>query len=167
MSKSPMKAYNREKALEYAQKWALKRNPNFYDFSEIGGDCTNFCSQVLNAGECLMNYNGSSGWYYAGSGNRAPSWTSVNLFYNFLVTNQGTGPVAREVEMKDITLGDIIQLSFVKGNLFNHSLVVIKHGSLPDISNIKIATHTDDQYQYSLTNYDWTKIRFLHIIGYN
>lgn len=33
--------YNREKAVEYAQKWALSRNPQFYDFDSLGGDCTN------------------------------------------------------------------------------------------------------------------------------
>ena len=42
--------YNREAALEYAKEWAFSRNPQFYDFENIGGDCTNFASQVLLAG---------------------------------------------------------------------------------------------------------------------
>ena len=37
--------YNRRAAVAYAHKWAYSRNPAFYDFSEIGGDCTNFASQ--------------------------------------------------------------------------------------------------------------------------
>jgi len=36
--------YNREKAIEYAQKWAYKRNPRYFDFEDIGGDCTNVVS---------------------------------------------------------------------------------------------------------------------------
>ena len=36
--------YNRTAAVNYARKWALGRNPAYYDFEEIGGDCTNFAS---------------------------------------------------------------------------------------------------------------------------
>jgi len=32
--------YDREAAVAYAREWALLRNPNYYDFEEIGGDCT-------------------------------------------------------------------------------------------------------------------------------
>ena len=32
--------YNRTAAVEYANRWAYFRNPEFYDFSAIGGDCT-------------------------------------------------------------------------------------------------------------------------------
>ena len=42
--------YNRSAAVEYAHQWAFGRNPEFYDFSQIGGDCTNFASQCLYAG---------------------------------------------------------------------------------------------------------------------
>ena len=38
---------NLEKELDYAQKWALSRNPAYYNFDDIGGDCTNFVSQCL------------------------------------------------------------------------------------------------------------------------
>ena len=42
--------YNRQAAVAYAHKWAFGRNPAFFDFSELGGDCTNFASQCLYAG---------------------------------------------------------------------------------------------------------------------
>lgn len=42
--------YNREKAVEYARRWAYDRNPQYYNFDPIGGDCTNFVSQCLFAG---------------------------------------------------------------------------------------------------------------------
>ena len=48
-----IKPYDRRAAVEYAHKWAFGRNPEFYDFSEIGGDCTNFASQCLYAGAVL------------------------------------------------------------------------------------------------------------------
>ena len=39
--------YDRQKAVDYALTWALDRNPKFYDFSSLGGDCTNFISQCI------------------------------------------------------------------------------------------------------------------------
>ena len=32
--------YDRERAVEYAKKWALSRNPLFLDFTGRGGNCT-------------------------------------------------------------------------------------------------------------------------------
>ena len=47
--------YNRQRAVEYAKKWALSRNPLFADFTGIGGNCTNFVSQCLYAGCGVLN----------------------------------------------------------------------------------------------------------------
>ena len=66
--------YDREKAVLYAQKWALGANPNFYHFGGIGGDCTNFVSQCLLAGEAVMNYS-PLGWFYKSLFDRSASWS--------------------------------------------------------------------------------------------
>ena len=39
--------HNRLNAVNYAKKWALSRNPDFYNFDLLGGDCTNFISQCI------------------------------------------------------------------------------------------------------------------------
>ena len=39
-----VKPYNRQFAYIYAAKWAFARNPLFYNFTGIGGDCTSFVS---------------------------------------------------------------------------------------------------------------------------
>ena len=56
--------YRREAALQYAKQWALGRNPRYYNFEELGGDCTNFASQCIYAGSGVMNYTPVTGWYY-------------------------------------------------------------------------------------------------------
>ena len=61
---------------------------------------------------------------------------------------------------EDIEQGDIIQLSF-DGNNFAHSLFVVDKV----LSNIWIATHTFDAYYKNLNDYNYQKIRFLHIEG--
>ena len=76
--------YNRRLAVLYANRWAYFRNPNFYDFSDVGGDCTNFTSQCLLAGGAVMNYTPDFGWYNVESEDRAPAWSSVKYFYDFI-----------------------------------------------------------------------------------
>jgi hypothetical protein len=157
--------YNRDKAIEYAHRWAFDRNKRYYDFSNIGGDCTNFASQVLYAGSGIMNYNRIRGWYYINVNNRSPSWTDVDYLYHFLTNNTGSGPFAEQVDVSDIVPGDIIQLSFDSPDDYNHSPVVVKTGTPPDISNIEIAAHSIDRDNYPLENYIWQHIRFIHIKG--
>ncbi len=157
--------YDRDEAVKYAHKWAYGRNPAYYDFEHIGGDCTNFASQVIYAGAKIMNYTPVYGWYYRNINDRTPSWTGVNFLYNFLVNNEGPGPFAEKVDVKDIMPGDIIQLSFTGGGIFNHSPVVVQTGSPPRLDNILIAAHTIDRDYYPITNYSWVDIRFLHIVG--
>ena len=150
--------YNRQKAIEYAHKWAYKRNPEYYNFDAIGGDCTNFVSQCIYEGSSIMNYNKLYGWYYNNANDKSPSWTGVQFLYNFLTKNKEIGPFGEISDKVDI--GDIIQLSF-DGKTFTHSLIVTGI----EASNIFIASHTLDSYGRNINTYPYQKIRFIHIIG--
>ncbi|HHV28292.1 amidase domain-containing protein [Acetivibrio mesophilus] len=160
-----VRPYNRSRAVEYAHKWAFGRNPKYFSFDKLGGDCTNFASQVLFAGSNVMNYTPTYGWYYIDSNRRTASWTGVNFLYNFLVNNKGSGPYAQESDVRDIEPGDIIQLSFGGAPNFDHSPVVVQVGSPVSLQNILIAAHTYDRDYYPITKYNWVDIRFIHILG--
>lgn len=160
------KPYDRASAVAYAHKWAFGRNPRYYDFQHIGGDCTNFASQVLYAGSGVMNPTPTLGWYYYNSYNRAPAWTGVKYLYGFLTNNQGPGPVAIETDLSRVKPGDIIQLSF-DGVTFGHSPVVVSVGSPPSPSNILVAAHTYDVDYHHLSQYSYQKARVLHITHVN
>ena len=41
------KKYNRKKVIQYAEKWAYSRNPKYYNYDNIGGDCTNVFAHSL------------------------------------------------------------------------------------------------------------------------
>ena len=69
--------YDRDAAVAYAHRWAYGRNPNYYDYENIGGDCTNFASQCIYAGCGVMNYTPTFGWYYFDANRKAPAWTGV------------------------------------------------------------------------------------------
>lgn len=156
-----VKEYNRKKAVEYATKWAYKRNPKYYNFDSVGGDCTSFISQCIYAGCNTMNYKKHIGWYYNSQADRTASWSGVEYLFNFLTKNKGIGPRAIRVNISDLTIGDIIQLRFLKDR-FSHSLLIVdkKGNSLDDIY---IATHTEDAYHRKVATYNFQDIRFLHI----
>ncbi|MDD6762680.1 MAG: amidase domain-containing protein [Clostridiales bacterium] len=154
--------YNREAAAAYASYWAYRRNPRFYDFSDIGGDCTNFASQCLYAGSEVMNYKPVYGWFYINANNRTASWTGVEELYNFLVNNTGPGPQGVVVPLMSIALGDIVQLKFYAGNRFDHSPVVVDPGNgTPD--TVLIAAHSKDSDCRPISTYDYIDIRPIHI----
>lgn len=159
-----MKEYNRRKVVEYAKKWAYSRNPNYYNFDPVGGDCTSFVSQCIYAGSGVMNYNKQNGWYYINGNNKSPSWSGVNFLYNFLIQNNGVGPHGVKIEQKGVKIGDIVQLSF-DGIRFVHSVVIVGIENVDDISKIFIAAHTNDTYNRSLITYGASKVRFTHITG--
>ncbi len=158
--------YNREAALYYATKWALHRNPKFYDYSNLGGDCTSFASQVLWAGGAIMNYQPTLGWYYIDPNRKSPSWTGVDFLHNFLVANRTTGPFATEVNPTVVEVGDLIQLSYQGGSRFNHTLIITKIESPFDLGQIFVSAHSIDRSNVNLVKtYSWKQIRFLHIGG--
>lgn len=152
--------YNRNASYEYAKKWAFKRNPAFYDFSEIGGDCTNFASQCIYAGAGVMNYTPTFGWFYKSANDRTPSWTGVEYLYNFLVNNKGVGPFAEEVSLDKLQVGDIVQLGRATGD-FYHSPVVVSVAR----GKILVAAHSYDAFNKPLSSYRFEHARGIHILG--
>ena len=155
-----IKLYDRNAAVRYAARWALSRNPAYYDYSNIGGDCTNFASQCLYAGSGVMDYTETYGWYYIDANRKAPAWTGVEYLYQYLVREeQRPGPMAVLVSENEIQRGDLIQLSF-NGVTFGHTPVV-----LATRPQIYVAAHSEDSFMRPLDTYDYQAIRFIHITG--
>ena len=148
-----------EAEIEYARRWVYTGNPDFYDFSALGGDCTNFVSQCLYAGGAVMNYTPDLGWYYISLSDRAAAWTGVEFFYNFIVNNRSVGPFGIEVPLSGAQRGDVVQLCGI--DRCYHSLLVT------DISDgeIYVAARTNNVFNAPLSSYDYLYARCLHIIG--
>ena len=153
-------SYDREAAFAYAKKWAFGRNPAFYDFSKIGGDCTNFASQCIYAGAKVMNFTPTFGWFYKNANDRTPSWTGVEYLYNFMVHNAGVGPFAEEVGLDKVEIGDIVQLGTATGD-FYHSPVVVGFSR----GQILVAAHSYDAFNKPLSSYNFAQARGIHILG--
>ncbi len=155
-----VKEYNRQEAVKYAHIWAYSRNPKYYNYDDIGGDCTNYISQCIFEGSKIMNYYDIYGWYYRNANDKSPSWTGAKYLYNFLINNKKEGPYATKVKSNEILEGDIIQLSF--DNIeFTHSLIVVQNIN----NNILVASHTNDADYKPVIEYTFKNIRYLHING--
>ena len=157
--------YDRNAAVAYAHRWAYGRNPAFYDYENLGGDCTNFTSQCIYAGSGVMNYTPTFGWYYIDANRKAPAWTGVPYLYNFLTRkSRSVGPVGRPCELQELLPGDVIQLSFT-GETFQHSPIVVAVGNPITPENILVAAHSYDADNRPLSTYEYQQARFIHIIG--
>ena len=159
--------YMRERAVEYALRWALSRNPLFPDFAGIGGDCTNFVSQAVLAGSCVMNDTLDFGWYYFSPENRAPAWSGVEFLYRFLMQdpeyvreNGGEGPYGIEVPTTGVLPGDVVQLANESGTYYHTLMITGTEGD-----DFLVSAHTNDARNRPLSSYRYATARFLHILG--
>ena len=162
------KPYNRERAVEYAKTWAMRRNPLFIDFTGIGGNCTNFVSQCVLAGSCTMNYTPDFGWYYISEDDRAPAWSSVEYFFDFMTgtplfleQNGGIGPFATVVEREAVMPGDVIQYAKAAGDWY-HTVIVTGF----DGEEILVSAQSNDALDRPVSSYrNAVTKRYLHIEG--
>lgn len=160
--------YDRARSVTYARRWALDRNPLFFNFTGRGGDCTNFVSQCILAGGCVMDYTPTFGWYYISADDRAPAWTGVRAFYDYMtgsgdfppsVTHEG--PFGEEIELLNAREGDVIQLSDAAGDYYHSLLIVGFRGGMP-----LVAAHSDDHLDRPLAEYNYSGMRVIGIRGF-
>lgn len=153
--------YDREAAVAYAKKWAFSRNPDYYNFNRLGGDCTNFASQCVFAGCGVMNFTPTFGWFYRSLNDRTPSWTGVEYLYNFLTRNETEGPFGQEVALSQVQIGDIVQLGRETGDFYHSPVVVGFSGGQPIV-----AAHSYDALYKPLFSYRADIYRVIRIDGY-
>ena len=160
-----IRPYDRAAAVAYAHRWAHARNPEYYNFDALGGDCTSFASQCLYAGAGVMNFTPTFGWYYRSLRDRAPAWTGVPYFFNFLIRSKASpGPFAAQTNLTQLEPGDFVQLRFAPDAPFTHTPVVSAVlGSTPE--GILVAAHSEDCDLRPLSTYPYEAIRCLHILG--
>lgn len=157
--------YNRENAVLYAHRWAMSRNPAYYNFTGIGGDCANFASQCIKAGGATMNYTRTFGWYYINLNNRSPSWSGVQYLQNFLLRPDKTqGPYAIISKPEDLEPGDIIQLGHSDGT-FYHTLIAVSTTHTQNLDDLLVACHTYDSDNRPLSSYTFDQMKCMHIVG--
>ena len=78
-ARSSENEFNINNAIKYAEKYALIPNPNYKSFNGIGGDCTNFVSQIIHEGGLSKTQT----WKPYSN-----SWVRVEELYSYLINNK-------------------------------------------------------------------------------
>jgi len=148
--------YNRRGAVDYANRWALGRNPAYYDFSNAGGDCTNFVSQAMyEGGGAMMTSDDwpTYGWYYNNQFDYASAWTGVYEIWDFIVqgyTVWDAGPEGCELVnsqgLYQALEGDLIQYDWTNDEAWDHSVIINHAVKNPPDWNLYVDSHSPDVY---------------------
>jgi hypothetical protein len=169
--------YNRLGATDYAHQWALAPrpyNPKYIDFTDLGGDCTNFVSQaIFEGGEVGMVFGGvhdigTVGWYFYDVNDRAIAWTWVDGLYNFIVKEQYIWEhklLGREVGHQNAIAGDIIQYNWGTDAVWDHSVLIVSPNEMAIGDEVHlVAGHSPDVDNYPYTTMVYSpSYRFIHI----
>ncbi|CAG8592959.1 39395_t:CDS:2 [Gigaspora margarita] len=112
-------SYNRQNAVNYAGQYCSSPNPKYTNYDKKGGDCTNFASQVLNAGGIPVDNE----W----KPDSVP-WIRVSAFYDYLIKHN----LAKECQLNELRPGDFIQYHTSD---WHHTVVVVKSGADPTVDS--------------------------------
>src|SRR5262245_44617292 len=142
--------YNRIAAVNYAQKWALSRNPQFPNYSAAaggGGDCSNFISQCLNAGGWPMidGWNRDKYAWWAEKDKTSRTWSSASWFGGY-ISNCG---IAQPCERNDLVIGDIATIVYQNEHI-DHAMMITEVRYLKSGPAFLYCGHSTDRLNYPL-----------------
>ena len=159
--------YNRGTASAYWDQYTYTPNSSYYDYTNVGGDCTNFVSQGLKAGGMptrgTVGYADYKNWYYNGKDVpfRSKSWTAADMFRKYWANNSsGTGyQQAYQYKLmtirnaynnfntvfSTITIGDVVQLTPINGESYHSMGIVALVYNGNTKTDIKYAQHTNNK----------------------
>lgn len=127
--------YQKDKAIEYAEKYALTYNKQYENFDENGGDCTNFVSQAVNYAGIPL----SSTWKPYSN-----SWVRVKELRDYLIYNN----LAYEItNLNYQCVGCIIQFFSPIKNKWAHSAIITHKLS----NTFLYCCHSFDKLNYPLS----------------
>lgn len=124
--------------------WNMITNiTNYYDFTNWGGDCTNFTSRCLREGGWKQTNN----WFYKSSGasgnnmvtyKRSPSWAGANAFYQFINNSGQYGGVNGNNRVTPKFANILVPLATAPAaqwTTFYNTIKVLKKGDILELGN--------------------------------
>lgn len=181
-------SYNREKAVQYADKYcgaswgsgnSFKYNKIYQDFNGIGGDCTNFISQVLGDKKEGGGLPLGGGWHCEyrkfGKAEASRAWVNADGLKGYLLYS-GRGSVIKKGNFKELSFSNDVNLEPAISKLKLGDLVAYeKKGDIDHFAVITgrdsrgyalVNSHTADRYHvpWDLGWGDkWIKFHLMHI----
>ncbi|MGL5649975.1 MAG: amidase domain-containing protein [Clostridium sp.] len=127
--------YSSQKAIEYAEKFALNYNPEYRSFDDSGGDCTNFVSQTLH----FAGFKKTKTWNPYSN-----SWVRVQELRNYLVYNNLT---SEHFSLDENMSGSVIQFFHNEKKTWTHSGIL----TFPREGDYLYCCHSYDKLHYPLS----------------
>jgi hypothetical protein len=151
------KPYNRQQALIYANKYAgaawgagneRKYNSKYRDYSNLGGDCTNYASQVIADSSEGGGLTMTSTWFYQNNAGGSEAWVRTDSLKSFLIS-KGYGRIIASGGFKELSEPS---LRYPQGAFANLSLGdLITYEMKGDVDHFAILTGRDPK-GYPLVN---------------
>ncbi|WP_345038577.1 amidase domain-containing protein [Streptomyces sannanensis] len=121
--------YDPDAAAAYAVKYAKTANPAYKDFTNLGGDCTNFVSQALLAGGWKMSAplvvtsltSREPQFWYNRVGETSWTWSGANNWAQFA---KDSGRVEKVRYLSDVGIGDVVQFANPADRNKDHTMIV-------------------------------------------
>lgn len=140
--------YNYSAMVNYANVYWDNYNPNYKTFNEVGGDCTNFVSQIMKAGGWADEYGfyrDDNNWWY-NSMNQTWTWINVTYWNAFAsIRSHRTRILSGPTSMLP---ADVLQADFSNNGSKDHTMFVSYHsGTQPYLTY-----HSSDTYRRSLSS---------------
>lgn len=155
-------AYDRQAALAYMLRWIGQRNSQWGDYSDSGGNCMNFASQVLTAGGIPME----PGWYWE-DGDYTMPWVNVGSFTDWVEGGPETLVCSGDEPYYSGQVGDLLLVG--AENARDHAteisgLVQDEQGRTVDYL---VCCNTADLKNFPAGAYYYTQQRLFRIYGWN
>ncbi|MED0679851.1 amidase domain-containing protein [Aneurinibacillus thermoaerophilus] len=175
--------FNREKAINYANKYAgaawgagnnHRYNPKYLDYHYNGGDCTNFASQVIGDPEEGGGLPMRGDWYYRYKQGGNTAWVQTDSFKHFLIRSGYGKQIAKgyyadvmtptpshpQGALARLQPGDLIGYE-INGDIDHFSIVTGRDSN----GYVFVNSHTGDRYHvpWDLGWDQYTKFVLIHI----
>ena len=160
--------YDRAVAYDYLMAYCDKRNPAWYAYDEVGGNCMNFGSQVLLAGGIPEDEKGDEEWYWDGQNDLDLSWINVGRFYDYCRDNEGFGLVAdTEAGYYTGEVGDVLIVGFAGDHRHTTVISHVVKDETGDTVDYLISCNTTNYRDFPASAYYYTFHRLIKIYGWN
>jgi len=171
-------SYNRTSAKNYADLYWNGTGPYYL---REPGDCTNFVSQALYAGEGKNPTNTSgmttdpnrsyyTDWYYVWNNSGSLPWTQVDTQYNFITGNTNKiGPYGSGTTgYCNVQVGDVVQLYDSSQNppWFHEAIISVVSNPCAGLQFYYADAHTTDRFQYPVINWSIYQLRYIKVSGW-
>ncbi len=136
---TPRYSYNATAAKNYAVQYWSNYNSAYPNCNCCGGDCMNFCSQCLKAGNWTTNNSWKSASTCSGS---TSSWINSTSWKNYAI-NSGR-IYSTNYSDNALVVGDIMQFDWTSNGSIDHSMIVTQRTVTNGIVKVYLTGHNNN-----------------------